>query len=415
MLVPRPDFPDANDPVDLKSGMPFWGIKNGFLRTYPALQEDVDCDVLIVGGGITGALIARDMLAAGQRTVVIDRREIGWGSTSASTALLQYEIDTEMGDLAERLGEDNAALAYRACEDAIGTIRRIAGGFRGVECFPLRSLYYASRRSHAPRLRDELVLRRKHGIRLSLLEREALQERFGFDAPVALLSERAAAVDPYQLTHALLQAGKRRGLGVFARTEMFGFQTRRGGVVARVAGRVVRCRHLVFASGYEARNHLRQRVARNHSSYAYVTDPQSQPLGPLADTMVWESARPYLYMRRTRDGRLLVGGEDDAVDFAPKRDALLPKKVHALRRKAEALFPQFDWQPAFSWAGTFAETEDGLPFFGAHEEHGPRVLFAMAYGGNGITYSTIGAGLLAAQVTGQKHPLARLFSFDRIG
>lgn len=400
--------------MDLKSGMPFWAVRNGFLHAYPALDADLDCDVLIVGGGITGALIARAMLDAGQRTVVIDRREIGWGSTAASTALLQYEIDTELVELAKFVGEKDAALAYRACEDAIGELRRIASRFRDVECFSLRSLYYASKRGHAQRLRDEFEARGKHGLHLQLLEREAVHERFGIDAPNALLSERAAAVDPYQLTHALLQAGCRRGLQVFDRTELFGFEARRGGVVARVGGRVVRCGHLVFASGYEGQKQLRQRVARNRSSYAYVTDPQTVPLGPLEDAMVWESARPYLYLRRTADRRLLVGGEDDAVDIPIKRDARLADKVKTLRKRAQGLFPQFDWTPAFSWAGTFAETADGLPFFGPHREHGRRVSFAMAYGGNGITYSVLGADLLAAQVTGRRHPLSRLFSFDRI-
>jgi len=72
-------------------------------------------------------------------------------------------------------------------------------------------------------------------------------------------------------------------------------------------------------------------------------------------------------------------------------------------------------EPAFAWAGTFAETADGLPFFGPHPQWGPRVQFAMAYGGNGITYSMIGAGLLRASIEGKQHPLARLFSFQRLG
>jgi glycine/D-amino acid oxidase-like deaminating enzyme len=71
-------------------------------------------------------------------------------------------------------------------------------------------------------------------------------------------------------------------------------------------------------------------------------------------------------------------------------------------------------RPAFAWAGTCAETKDGLPFFGAHPQHGPRVHFAMAYGGNGITYSVIGAALLRAAIEGRAHPLAALFGFGRV-
>jgi glycine/D-amino acid oxidase-like deaminating enzyme len=83
-------------------------------------------------------------------------------------------------------------------------------------------------------------------------------------------------------------------------------------------------------------------------------------------------------------------------------------------KRVSRLFPHLPLEPTFAWAGTFAETEDGLPFFGPHDRHGPRVHFAMAYGGNGMTYSMLGAGLLRALIERRKHPLAQLFSFARL-
>ena len=71
-------------------------------------------------------------------------------------------------------------------------------------------------------------------------------------------------------------------------------------------------------------------------------------------------------------------------------------------------------EPAFAWGGTFAETEDGLPWFGSQPRTGPRMLFAMAYGGNGITYSMLGAGLIRAMIERRKHPLSGIFGFDRM-
>ena len=170
-----------------------------------------------------------------------------------------------------------------------------------------------------------------------------------------------------------------------------------------------------MAAGYANQQWLKQRVAKNLSSYAFITDPiDADTLGMLRDTMVWESARPYVYLRTTGDGRLLVGGEDDAVDIPARRDRRVEKKTRLLMKKIGSLFPELPITPAFSWAGTFAETEDGLPFFGPHAEHGGRLHFAMAYGGNGITYSMIGAGLIRALIERRKHPLSELFSFDRI-
>ena len=80
--------------MDLKSGYPYWAVKNGLMHAFPQLEADLSCDVVVVGGGITGALIAHELTTHGHAVAVVEQRDIGWGSTAASTALLQYEIDT---------------------------------------------------------------------------------------------------------------------------------------------------------------------------------------------------------------------------------------------------------------------------------------------------------------------------------
>ena len=101
--------------MDLDSGYPFWTVKNGLMHPFPPLGRDLRCDVLVIGAGITGALVADTLHARGHAVCVLDARDVGWGSTAASTALLQYEIDTHMIDLAKQYGEADAVLAYRAC------------------------------------------------------------------------------------------------------------------------------------------------------------------------------------------------------------------------------------------------------------------------------------------------------------
>ena len=385
------------------------------MRSYPALHERVDCDVLIVGAGITGALIADTLSTAGMRVCVIDKREAGWGSTAASTALLQYEIDVELQDLAELFGIKDAVLAYRACEQAVLRIGALVRGLRGVDFRRMRSLYFASRRSHEQQLRREGALRRAHGFDVRTLEAGAVRAQHGIDAPVALLTQVAAEVDPYQLAHALLARVRRRGGMIHARTELVEFVPQRGSVRVRTADDIaIHCQHLIFAAGYESERHLEQRVASNRSSYAFVSEPLQGGIGSLRNTLIWESARPYLYLRSTRDGRAIVGGLDDAIDIAIKRNARVPGKTAMLINRIGALLPHLQTRPAFAWAGTFAETADGLPFFGPHPQHGSRVHFAMAYGGNGITYSAIGAQILLASLQGKTHPCADLFSFRRL-
>jgi glycine/D-amino acid oxidase-like deaminating enzyme len=401
--------------MDLKSGYPFWTVKNGLPAAFPPLLDDVECDVAVIGAGISGALIAHSLADAGLDVVVLDKRDVAWGSTAASTALLQYEIDTELVPLARAVGEPSAVAAYRACEGAISELCDLAAHVGRSGFTRTKSLYLASNARHAQRLRVECALRRKHGFAVAVLERAQVRSHFGLDAPLALLTEVAAQVDPYRLTYSLLGNLRDRGVRVFDRTRVCDWKSTSRGLRLRVERDVaVHCRHVVVAAGYETQQYLRRRVAANHSSYALVTEPVEGGLGPLRRLLLWESARPYLYLRSTSDNRIIVGGEDDKVDLPAKRDAAVAHKAGVLMRKLAKLLPGKELEASYAWAGTFAETNDGLPFFGPHEQHGPRVHFAMAYGGNGIVFSVIGAGILRAQILGKAHPLKRLFSFERL-
>lgn len=403
--------------MDLKSGYPFWAVRNGLMLAFPPLEHDLACDVAVIGAGITGALVADELVRHGHDVAVLEQRDVGWGSTCASTALLQYEIDVPMTGLAERHGEAAAAQAYLACLHALDELAERVRPFRDVDFARCHSLYFASRGRDVPGLADELALRRRHGIAVAGCDRGELHERFGVAAPAGLLSRDAARVDPYRLTYRLLARCRRAGAHVHDRTEVVEVRPGRGCMHLRTAEGVnLRAGHVVVAAGYAAQHWLPRPVARNRSSYAYVTDPlPAARLGALSRTMMWETARPYLYLRSTGDGRLVVGGEDDAVDIPARRDRRVARKAARLERKLARRLPGLEAEPAFAWAGTFAETEDGLPFFGAHPALPRRILFAMAYGGNGITYSTIGAGMLRAAIERRRHPLERLFGFARLG
>ncbi len=82
--------------MDLTPDWPFWSVRGGLVATYPALEENLKCDALVVGGGISASLALHRLTMKGVDCILIDRRDIGYGSTSASTALLQYEIDTPL-------------------------------------------------------------------------------------------------------------------------------------------------------------------------------------------------------------------------------------------------------------------------------------------------------------------------------
>jgi glycine/D-amino acid oxidase-like deaminating enzyme len=408
--------------MDLRSGHPYWLLKNGLMESYPALDHDVEAEVVVLGAGITGALVTYLLVKQGVNVVVVDKREAGWGSTSASTGLLQYEIDCNLFELKQLVGEADAIHAYRLGVEAIDAIGQVVGELAeeggAKDAFQRRPSLYAARR-----LRDERVLeqefeaRQACGLRVRYLTQHPLIDEFGVKARAAIVSEDAAQIDPYLAAHRLLARSVKLGAQVYDRTEVTKISAKAQGVLLTTdRGFKLSAKKLVFASGYETQNYLKQPVAELHSTYALVSEPVSEHLRESetwVNHLLWEAARPYFYLRTTDDGRLIMGGEDEPFRDADKRDRLIGRKTAKLLKTYAAFYPGRSVpEVAFAWAGTFGETKDGLAYIGESPEM-PNAYFALGYGGNGITYSMIAARIIADLYRGIPNPDARFFRFDR--
>ena len=112
--------------MKLSSGYPYSLIRNGLPFSYPKLDKDINTDVLVLGGGISGALTAHYLVQEGIECTLIDARTIGLGSTCASTALLQYEIDVSLHQLIDMIGEKPAVRSYKLCELAVKKLAVLA-------------------------------------------------------------------------------------------------------------------------------------------------------------------------------------------------------------------------------------------------------------------------------------------------
>lgn len=400
--------------MQLTSGQPFWGTRNGILHSYPSLQTSLATEIVVLGGGITGAIIADHLTAEGREVVVLDRRDIASGSTSASTALLQYEIDTPLRELARQYGEDAAVGAYRACLDAIDQLAQLDRSLGGAGRFSSRnSLYIASTPQDVPDLQQEFELRLRHGFPVEYWDAATLAARFDFSGHGGIYSLKAAQMDPVRMCDALLQRVRTRGGRVYDRTRVVEATGRPDRVQLTTAeGHIVRARCAIVAMGFESQAFLPSRVAQLINTFAFVTEPVDAFPGWFEQCLIWETARPYLYLRTTDDQRIMAGGGDIRFESALIRDALLQRRTNAIADRVRQMLPRLPLTVDYRWGGTFAETPDGLPFIGAHPAR-PGLLFAMCYGGNGITYSAIAASLVSAWLSQQDHPLRSLFGFGR--
>lgn len=397
--------------MDLRSGCAYWVARDGLLAAYPRLRQDERADIAVIGAGVTGAATAYRLTQTGANVVVLDRRDVASGSTAASTGLLLYEIDTPLSKLATFVGLDAAKRAYQLGGEAIVRIRQLCEEI-GDDCgFAWRPcLYLASSKRDVKALDEEHQLRTSIGLGVTRLHSDALQHHFGIAAPAALLSAGQAEIDTYRFTHALLAGARKRGARIFDRTDVLSVTRRTAGFELRTDdGCCVHARRVVYATGYEAVETLNRKVTALHSTWACATEPVDV-MGPWAGCLIWETARPYLYLR-TSDRRVLVGGEDSRFSKRHDNARVRQKKTVALMRRLHRLIPELEAEPAYSWAGVFGDTRDGLPFIGPVDD--PDIWYALGFGGNGITFGIIAADILADAWTGTTNHDARLFAFDR--
>lgn len=402
--------------MDLHDGVPFWPRRDGILGVHEPLRADVSCEVAVVGAGITGSLIALELTRRGLDVVVVDRRDAGGGSTSASTAMLQYEIDELLGDLIDSFGVAAAETAYRECSRGIDLVERATQAV-GHNCGFRRSpsMFMAVKRRDVATMRREFDARAAAGFDVRWLDGDELFDRWGLTGLSAIESSAAGSIDPFAFCYRALDTVVARGGSVHDRTEVTGyeFSTRRVRLTTG-RGHVVSAKHVVIAAGYEVDALLPDLPISLHSSFALVTEPIPDLDRQYPDGMLfWDFDDPYLYGRTTDDHRLLIGGKDESYRDPLRRRRALPAKTRALAAAVPKRLPRLgEVEVGFSWCGTFAETPDGLAYIGSHSRF-PKCQFALGFGGNGITYSALAAEYLADSIQGVDNDAARLFDLER--
>jgi len=400
--------------MDLRSNYPYWLMKNGMISPYPSLRSNINVDIAIMGAGISGALAAHYLQDCGFSIAIADKRHAGMGSTAASTAFLQYEIDTPLTELCKYVGNENAIRSYSLCRKAIYDLQAICKKNDPALDFKIiPSLQYASFPAHIKDLYKEYELRLKNGFKVKWLDMKGLADKFCFDAPGAILSEDGGEVDAYILTHHLLSSFYEQGHQVYNNTEVSKISHNKKGIVLYTKeGYIIKAKKLIIACGYESLKYIPHKIAEVHSTYAIVSEPLQANKFWYKNSLVWETAEPYMYYRVVDNNRVLVGGKDDPYHHTHIDNARIKHKGELLKNAFEKKMKHIYINIDFSWAGAFGITKDGLPYIGCIP-HMPHTYFTLGFGGNGITFSVIGAEIIRDMILNKKNENAGLFSFNR--
>lgn len=365
----------------------------------PPLAADLQVDVAVVGGGITGLTTALLLSEAGKRVAVLEGGRIGAGVTGRTTAHLTEVVDTRYHELESSLGPETAQLVRSASREAIETIASLASK---IECEFQRvnGYLFTEREDQMAELDAELLAAQRAGAAVS-----RSQVPLALDTRAALCFENQAQFQPLAYLAGLAERLHHGGALLFEDTQVLEVDTSHGPPRLQtgpgptvVADRVVMATHAYFG-----KMSLELKLAQ-YRSYVVAGQVAKAPAG-----LFWDMEDPYHYVRRAFiDGQCyaIVGGEDHRTGVVPDGGGDAPY------RHLEAYAARLGIPAELRWSAQVVEPADGLPYIGALESDG-RVQVATGFAGNGMTFGTLSARIIADALLGRSNPYSEVFRPNR--
>ncbi|MFC7371625.1 NAD(P)/FAD-dependent oxidoreductase [Fictibacillus iocasae] len=399
---------------DERNGV-YWPSTYNHEMEYPALTENESCDVLIVGGGMTGALCAHTLAKDTNLDVVlIDRKKTAYGSTPANNGILKFSSDKMLHELIREIGTDDAVYFYEMCQESLKKLSRLALDLNMGSDYRIRnSLYYASTAEDAVKVAKEYEALHHYGFPVHFVKEKDMLKYVPFHKPGAILTEGDADMNPFRFAQEIVKSAAGMGVRVYEETPLLHKSKGSDYFIIDTGRAIIRAKTLLFATGYDNDFLAQQFGANLNRSYAVITEPVPAIKGWNDKCMIWETNRPYLYMRTTADNRIIAGGLDEDKLEEPIDDQLIGRKADRLLKKINEMFPDVKPVLAQAWYTTSGESHDGLPYIGEHPNNEGEY-YCLGFGGNRTLYSMIGAEVIKELLTKGSHTAEKLFSLSRV-
>jgi glycine/D-amino acid oxidase-like deaminating enzyme len=366
--------------------------------TFPSIRGDIQTDVVVVGGGLSGCVAAHACAAAGFKTILLEAERVGSGQSGRSAGLLLPEPGPSFRDVATAHGVRAARHAFEAWRrgalDAAATLRRL-----GITCgLESQDALTAAWFDDTPRLLREHDAREAAGFDVTWLTRKSLQKLGLFDVSGAIKLRESFAIDPYRAVIGLARAATKRRARLFERSAVHKVTFTRKDALVTTADARIRTKKVIVTTGSatpeyrQLRRHLKRR-----ETYLALTEPMTaamrKAVGPRTASIA-DTHRPSHRIRWMRDDRILIGGGDQEELPVPKRAAALVQRTGQLMYELSLMYPAISGlQPAYGWQLSYGETADGLMYIGPHRNY-PHHLFALGRSGDSITGAFVAARIL---------------------
>jgi glycine/D-amino acid oxidase-like deaminating enzyme/nitrite reductase/ring-hydroxylating ferredoxin subunit len=370
--------------------------------SYPSLTRDLELDVAIVGGGISGLTAAVLLSGRGLRVAVLERDRIASGESGNTTSHITEAVDARYQTVIKDFGVEGGSLVSRSKRDALAQIETLAAPMERARFERTPGYLYTEDPDHLTFLADELDAARRAGCAVEWVDAVPLP----FATKGAVRWEGQAQVHATAYLAGLATEASRQGVEIFEHTLVKNVHEGEPCRVETDAHRLT-ARHVMIAANVPVNN----RVLLHTKIAAYRTYAIAMEVVPgYVRGLFWDTVDPYHYTRPQEiDGKtyLIIGGEDHRTGEETETEVHYDRLLEFARAR-------FAGGPVkYRWSGQIIEPVDGLPFIGPNSGSS-HVFVATGYAGNGISYGTLAGMMFADHASGRKNPYADLYDATRV-
>lgn len=399
--------------VQFVQGSPLFTNINKVKKQYNYLTEDIDTEVIIVGGGVTGSILGYYFSKEGIDSVILEKSRIAHGSTSITTSLLQYELDSNLMSLMESVPSEQVINSYKLGITALKEIENfINENGNGCNYIKRDTLLYTAKDLEKKEIYEEYKIRKENGFNVKFINEE--ENPFSFDLKAGLYAiEGGAELDPFKYTHQLLEVATNNGLRVYENTPVIDVKYNEEYVEAITSyNHKVKGKILVLATGYNTELFTDRSFGIKTYTYNIATKPLRDIKGWQNNVLIRDNESRYNYFRTTSDNRIIAGGEDTPFtdNFNPK---IAIEKYNILEQRLKNMFNEINnIKIEYKYCGAFASTKDNLGFIGK-DPNKDKLWYALGYGANGILFAILGGLMLPKLYKGEVDEYLKYFKVDR--
>jgi len=397
--------------MEYTKGKPYFCLTQDRIKQYKYLDKDIECDVLIIGGGIDGA-IANYYLSNIFDTVLVEQGRLGFKCTPCATALLEYQLDDFAEDLLSEMTEREISDIYHAGIFAIEKMKNFIEKY-GNKCeFAIKdTLVFSTKNKDKKAFENEYEFRKRYDLNAKLFYEE--DNPFPFYMKVGLYCKEAGAeCNPYLFEKQMIENSKNQSR-IFENTNIAYIQRIGEKLVATTnyTNKIV-CNKIIGATGFDFSLFTNADLCDKFVTYTIVTEPIPS-LKWKNNALVQDYLDPYHYMRILPDNRLILGGEDTSFTDGPIDEKLAEKQYTKLVDCMKEMFPEYaDAKIEYKFCGIFGSTENNLGMIGECEKKDIYHFFSC--GANGIINAMFGIETLIDSMNKRPSKFTKLFSPIRL-